>query len=209
MEEIVTTIALTMGASFCAGINLYATVFVLGALARWSSFDLPPGLEVLMSDWVLWPALFMYVLEFVADKVPAVDTAWDSVHSFIRIPAAALIASQGLGDVPLELEIFAGLIGGSMATMSHVTKASTRVAAHATGTSPVVTPVASVVEDVAVIGTMSFVAANPVLSLVILFFMLILTLYMMSVMWKIVKSIFKGIFSLFKPRQEEELVAAA
>ena len=71
--EVLATLALALGASWCAGINLYATVFVLGALSRWTGFDLPADLSVLENNWVLWPALGIYTVEFVADKVPAVD----------------------------------------------------------------------------------------------------------------------------------------
>lgn len=194
MDSILQTIALTMGASFCAGINLYATVFVLGALARWTSFDLPEGLEVLMSDWVLWPALAMYLIEFVADKVPAVDTAWDSVQTFIRIPAAALIAANGLGDVPMELQLFAGLLGGTLATATHTTKAATRLVAHSTGTSPVVSPVVSVVEDVAVVGIMAFVVAYPVLSLFLLAMLVIAMFYVMKALWSAVRIVWRKMF---------------
>ncbi|MGF1574238.1 MAG: DUF4126 domain-containing protein [Sumerlaeia bacterium] len=198
MDSILATIALTMGASFCAGINLYATVFVLGALARFTNFELPAGLEVLMSDWVLWPALGMYLIEFVADKIPAVDTAWDSVQTFIRIPAAALIAANGLGEVPLEMQLFAGLLGGSLATATHTTKAATRLVAHSTGTSPVVSPVVSVVEDVAVVGIMAFIVAYPVLSIFLLAMLIIAMFYVMILLWSAVKIVWRKMFNRSK-----------
>lgn len=194
LDAIIATIALTMGASFCAGINLYATVFVLGALARWTSFDLPDNLAVLMSDWILWPALGIYIIEFVADKVPAVDTAWDSIHTFIRIPAAALIAANGMGDVPVELQVFAGLIGGTLATATHTTKAATRLVAHSTGTSPVVSPVVSVAEDIAVVSLMVFVVEYPVLALFLIALLLIGLFYVMKGLWSAIKLVWRKLF---------------
>jgi hypothetical protein len=193
-DQMIQTIALTMGASFCAGINLYATVFVLGALARFTSFDLPEELAFLMSDWVLWPALALYTIEFVADKVPAVDTAWDTVHTFIRVPAAAMLAANGLGDVPGEMQILGGLLGGTLALGTHTTKAATRLVAHSTGTSPVVSPVVSVAEDVAVVGIMAFVVAYPVLSLFLLTMLTIALIYVMFTLWKAVRFVFGRFF---------------
>ncbi|MDX1970953.1 MAG: DUF4126 domain-containing protein [Candidatus Sumerlaeia bacterium] len=193
-DQMIQTIALTMGASFCAGINLYATVFVLGALARFTSFDLPEELAFLMSDWVLWPALALYTIEFVADKVPAVDTAWDTVHTFIRVPAAAMLAANGLGDVPGEMQILGGLLGGTLALGTHTTKAATRLVAHSTGTSPVVSPVVSVAEDVAVVSIMAFVVAYPVLSLFLLTMLTIGLIYIMFTLWKAVKFVFGRFF---------------
>lgn len=204
MEAIVATIALTMGASFAAGINLYATIFVLGAMARWTGFELPPGLEVLASDLVMWPALLMYSIEFVADKVPAVDSAWDSIHAFIRIPAGAVLAAGAMGEVPLELTVLGGMVGGALATTSFATKATTRLAGHSTGTSPVVSPVASVAEDVAVIGLLAFVAANPVLSLLILAVMLIAAYFILRTFWKIASAVFKAIGGMFRGRGYRE-----
>lgn len=196
--EVLATLALALGASWCAGINLYATVFVLGAMSRWTGFDLPADLMVLESHWVLWPALAMYCIEFVADKVPAVDTAWDTVHTFLRIPAGAALAAMALGEVPGEIQVLAAMIGGTLAGTAHVTKATTRVAAHATGTSPVVSPVASVAEDALVIGTTAFIAANPILSLVILAAMMIAAFFILRTFWVLTKKIVGSMFDVFR-----------
>ncbi len=198
MENILATIALALGASFCAGINLYATIFVLGAMSRYTSFDLPVEMIALESHWVIWPALAMYVVEFFADKIPAVDTAWDSIHTFLRIPAGVAIAATALGDVPMELQVVAGMVGGTLASVSHTTKATTRLAAHATGTSPVVSPVVSVVEDVLVVGTLGFIATNPVLSILILIVMLIAAFFILKTFWKLAQKVFQGIAALFR-----------
>lgn len=196
MEQIFATLALTFGASFCAGINLYATVFTLGAMSRFTSFDLPTGLEALESHWVIWPALLMYAVEFVADKVPAVDSAWDAIHTFIRIPAGVVLAAGALGEMPMEAQIVAGMIGGTLAAAAHGAKATTRLAAHATGTSPIVTPVASVVEDVVVFGTTAFIVANPVLALIALVVMGAGVWFVLRTFWRIARGIFSGLGTL-------------
>ncbi|MGI8905292.1 MAG: DUF4126 domain-containing protein [Candidatus Sumerlaeaceae bacterium] len=165
-ESIISQLALALGASWCAGINLYATVAVLGLMSQYvPGFQLPQGLEVLGSPWVIVPALFMYCIEFVADKIPAVDSAWDTIHTFIRVPAGAALAAAAFGNVPPEVQVGAALIGGTLALGSHTAKATTRLAAHTTGTSPLVSPAVSLVEDGLVIGTIGLLAAHPLLSL--------------------------------------------
>lgn len=202
---LVTTLALTMGAAFCSGINLYATVAVLGCLHRFSeSFVLPGDLAVLGNEWIILTAAILYTVEFVADKVPAVDSAWDSVHTFIRVPAGAVIAAMALGDVPVEAQIVAGLLGGSLALGAHATKATTRLAAHSTGTSPIVSPVVSVVEDVLVVGTIGLIAANPVLALFVLAVLLIVSFVLLRTFWVLARRVFRTIF-----RREEAMPAAA
>ncbi len=185
---VLSTLALTLGASWCAGINLYATVAVLGLLHRYvDGFQLPGDMSVLASDWVLWPAIGLYLVEFVADKVPAIDSAWDSVHTFIRIPAGAVLAAMAIGDVPLEVQVCAALVGGTLAFGSHATKATTRLAAHSTGTSPIVSPVVSVIEDVLVVGTMSLVAAHPVVTLFLVAVMLIVSYLLLRTFWRLAR----------------------
>lgn len=193
MQDLIMTLTVALGASFLAGINLYATLFTLGALSRFTAFNLPGGLDVLESDWVMWPALAMYVVEFVADKVPAVDSTWDSIQTFLRIPAGVIIAATALGDVPMEFQLLAGMVGGSLAATSHITKATTRVAAHVTGTSPVLSPVLSVVEDITVVSVIALIAAHPIIASVVLFFMLVGALATLYVLWRVVKFVVRGI----------------
>ena len=165
-DSVVSQLALAFGASWCAGINLYATVAVLGLMSHYvPGFQLPPGLEVLGSPWVLLPAIFMYCVEFFADKIPAIDSGWDTIHTFIRVPAGAALAAAAFGNVPPEVQVGAALIGGTLALGSHTAKATTRLAAHTTGTSPLVSPTVSLVEDGLVIGTVGLLAAHPLLSL--------------------------------------------
>jgi hypothetical protein len=206
-EQVIMALAVALGASWCAGINLYATVFVLGALSRWTAFDLPGDLVVLESHWVLWPALAMYTIEFFADKFPAVDTAWDSIHTFIRIPAGVVLAATAMGEVPLEFQMLAGLVGGTLATTSHATKATTRLVAHSTATSPIVSPVASVIEDITVVGFLAFVVSNPLLSLLLLAMMVIASGFLLWSFWKITRLVLRRLVAILSG--EPQLPATA
>ncbi|MCC6547499.1 DUF4126 domain-containing protein [Candidatus Sumerlaeota bacterium] len=206
--DILTKLALTLGAGWCAGINLYATIAVLGLMHRYiTGFQLPGEMSVLASDWVLWPALVLYVIEFIADKVPAVDSVWDSIHTFIRVPAGAVLAAMALGDVPLEVQVCAALVGGTLAFGSHATKSTLRVAAHSTGTSPVLSPVISVVEDVAVVGTVALIAAHPVISIALVCVMLILSYFLIRAFWRLARKAVRAMTRLFRKPEEDPVLA--
>jgi hypothetical protein len=129
--ELLTTLGRTLGFSFSAGINLYATVAILGLASRYGWVDLPPQFRAFDHDIVIWTALVLYVVEFLADKIPWVDSAWDFVHSFIRPAGGALIAVATLGDVSPAVEGLAALLGGMVAAGTHFTKAGTRVLVNA------------------------------------------------------------------------------
>lgn len=124
------TIGLALGAGFSSGLNLYATVATLGVLQRFGVIQLPGGMRVLASPWVLGIAGFLYVVEFLADKIPYVDTIWDAVHTFIRPPAAAVLAYAAAGSAAPEWRWGAALLAGGVALTAHGAKASTRAAAN-------------------------------------------------------------------------------
>ncbi len=123
MLDILPTLGRTLGFSFAAGINLYATVAILGLASRYGWVQLPEQFRVFDNDWVIGAAIVLYVVEFVADKVPWVDSAWDAVHTVIRPAGGALIAVATLGDASPAMEGLAALLGGSHAAGSHLTKA--------------------------------------------------------------------------------------
>lgn len=207
---IVATLALTLGASYCAGINLYATVAVLGLMHRFANgFQLPGEMAVLGHPAVIGVALVLYTVEFVADKVPTVDTAWDAVHTFIRVPAGAVLAAMALGDVPLEWQVIAGLIGGTLAFGAHTTKATARVAAHGTGTSPVLSPVLSLAEDVAVVGTIALVTTHPLVALALLALLLTGSYLLLRLFWTVARKIFRSCFRRAEAPVELPPAAAA
>jgi hypothetical protein len=131
MVEILTTLGRTMGFSFAAGINLYATVAILGLAARYGWVALPEQFRVFDNDYVIAAAIVLYVVEFAADKIPWVDTVWDAVHTAIRPIGGAFIAVVTLGDASPTVTGLVALMGGALATGTHLTKAGTRAAVNA------------------------------------------------------------------------------
>ena len=156
MGSLISTIALAMGASWTSGINLYASVATLGLLGRFAHLQLPGELQVLTSWWIIGIASGLYVIEFLADKVPWLDSTWDLIHTFIRVPAGAVLAAAAFGDFDRTVQVIALLLGGGLALSSHGTKAATRVVLNASP-EPVTNIVASVVEDI--IAVLSILAA--------------------------------------------------
>lgn len=144
--DFIATLAVSMGASWVSGINLYATVATLGLLGRFADLKLPGELEVLTSWWVIGVALFLFVIEFVADKIQFVDSAWDVIHTFIRIPAGAVLAATAFGDFDRSIQVIAALLGGGLALSSHGTKAATRALVN-TSPEPFSNVVVSLAED--------------------------------------------------------------
>src|SRR3954464_15198257 len=124
--ELLTTLGRMMGFSFAAGINLYATVAILGLASRFDWVALPPQYRIFDNDVVIATAIALYLIEFVADKIPWVDSIWDAVHTVIRPLGGALIAVAAMGRVPPDMEARVALAGGALAASSHLTKAGTR-----------------------------------------------------------------------------------
>lgn len=158
-------LSLAMGAAWTSGINLYATVAALGIARQMELIQLPQNLEVLSHPAVIVIACIMYFIEFFADKVPYLDSGWDALHTFIRVPAGALLAARALGDMNPALEVAAMLAGGSIALAAHGTKATTRLAINASP-EPFTNWAASVTEDVAVFGGIWLIFNHPVLMLI-------------------------------------------
>jgi len=164
--DFIQTLAVSLGASWVSGINLYAAVATLGLLGRFGHLQLPGELEALTNWWVIGVAVVLYVIEFVADKVPYVDSTWDVIHTFIRVPAGAVLAASAFGDFDRSIQVVALLLGGGLALSSHGTKAATRAMLNASP-EPVSNWVASIAEDI--VAVLSVVASVfvPVLIFVI------------------------------------------
>jgi len=154
--NLISTIALAMGASWTSGINLYASVATLGLLSRFAGLHLPGELDVVTNWWVIGIASALYCVEFFADKVPWIDSTWDLIHTFIRVPAGAVLAAAAFGDLDKSIQAIALLLGGGLALSSHGTKAATRAVLN-TSPEPVSNVVASVIEDI--VAVLSIVAA--------------------------------------------------
>jgi hypothetical protein len=129
--EILTSLGRTMGFSFAAGLNLYATVAILGLTSRYGWVALPPQYQVFDNNWIIGAALVLYVVEFIADKIPWVDSVWDAVHTVIRPVGGAAIAVATLGETTPVTETMVALLGGALAASTHFSKSGTRVLANA------------------------------------------------------------------------------
>jgi hypothetical protein len=141
----------TLGFSFAAGVNLYATVAILGFAARYGWVDLPPQYQVFDNNWIIGAALILFVVEFFADKIPWVDSVWDAIHTIIRPIGGALIAVASIGHAPPATQTLVALVGAALAASTHLTKAGTRAVAN-TSPEPFSNWILSVSEDGFAIG---------------------------------------------------------
>ena len=194
---VVETIALTMGVAWASGINLYAAIAVLGLLGGNGDVVLPAGLEVLSNPLVIAAAGLMYFVEFFADKTPGIDTGWDTIHTFIRIPAGAVLAAGAVGDVTPAITLAAGILGGTLAASTHATKAGGRVLINASP-EPITNWTASVTEDVLVIGGLWTALHYPIAFLVGLAVFIALMLWLLPKIWRGLRGIFRKIRGLFE-----------
>lgn len=171
--ELVTTLGGTLGFSFAAGINLYATVAMLGLAARFGWVTLPPQFQVFDNDVVIVCAVVMYAIEFFADKIPYVDSLWDAIHTAIRPIGGALIAVNTLGDASPATEGLVALLGGTVAASTHLTKTSTRAVAN-TSPEPFSNWMLSLAEDVFVVGLSYVAMTHPIAAFAIATVLLVL-----------------------------------
>jgi hypothetical protein len=185
----VETIALAMGLAWASGINLYATVAVIGMLGASGNMTLPPDLVILQDPAVIAAAAFMYCVEFFADKTPGVDTGWDAIHSFIRIPAAAVLAAGAVGDVSPAMVLAAAILGGALGATSHTLKAGSRVLINASP-EPFTNWGASVAEDLMVFGGVWAAIYHPVPFLGFLLLFVVLAIWLLPKVWRGVAALF-------------------
>jgi hypothetical protein len=184
--EALQTLSLAMGTAWTSGINLYATVAVLGIAGRAEMIQLPPGLHVLMDPLVIAVACIMYVIEFFVDKVPYVDSAWDTLHTFIRIPAGAILAARSLGPTNPALELAAILAGGTVALAAHGVKATMRLAINVSP-EPFSNWAASVGEDLTVLGGLWLTFNHPVVMLLLIAAFLALAVWLIPKLFRLAK----------------------
>jgi Domain of unknown function (DUF4126) len=173
MIEVLAGLGRTLGFSFAAGINLYATVAILGLASRYGWVSLPEQYRVFDNDLIIGVAITLYVIEFFADKIPWVDSIWDAIHTAIRPIGGAVIAIQTLGDASPGMEALVGLLGGTLAASTHFTKAGTRAVANASP-EPFSNWILSFAEDVFVV-SLGFIALKyPLLATLIVLVALVL-----------------------------------
>ena len=206
--EWLSTLSLALGTAWTSGINLYATVSVLGLLQRLGGVKLPGGLDVLDNWWIIGIAGGLYVVEFFADKVPYVDSVWDVVHTFIRVPAGAVVAYAAVSELDPAIVIPATLIGGGFAFASHGTKAAARMGANLSP-EPVSNWVLSIVEDIiAFVGVLLAVFAPVLISIVLIIFTIFFFWFFPKVI-RAFRRLFSAIAALFRGEGFKEVARRA
>jgi hypothetical protein len=204
MQEILPYIALSMGVAWASGINLYAAILVLGLLGFSGNMPLPETLQVLQNPIVIGVAGFMYCVEFFADKIQGVDSAWDTLHTFIRIPAGAVLAATAVGDVDPAIALSAALVGGGLTAGTHLTKASTRLLVN-TSPEPFSNIGASLAEDTVVVGGLLTALYYPSLFLVLLVLFVALMIWLLPILMRSLKGIFDSLKRFFGGRGVKRL----
>lgn len=185
-EALLATVALMMGVSWASGINLYAVLLVLGWGGSTGHIALPAELSVLQDPLVIGAAGIMYFIEFFIDKIPGMDSMWDSIHTFIRIPAGAMLAAGAVGDVTPALEIAAGVLGGGIAATSHATKAGTRLLIN-TSPEPFTNWSASLMGDFLVLSGLWTALKYPEIFLILLVIFLSVAIWLLPKLWRFIK----------------------
>ena len=189
-------LALAMGSSWASGINAYAVAFGLGVMGRLGYVELPVELEWLEGNLMLAATGFLYLAEFFADKIPLFDSLWDSVHTFVRIPAGAMLAGGAVESMGPEWQAVAMAMGGTLAAGTHLTKAGGRALIN-TSPEPVTNWTASVTEDAVAVGTVWAIFAHPWVVVAGVVVSVALMIWLLPKLWRGVKAVFRGIGRLF------------
>jgi hypothetical protein len=190
MAETLSAAALAGGLSWASGLRLYMTLFIAGWFGRNGWIDLPPALEVLESPWVLALTGALLIIEFLADKVPGIDSLWDAVQTFIRIPAGALLGAAALGQTDPAWTMMAAILGGTFAAGAHATKAGSRAMIN-TSPEPFSNWAASLSEDAAVMAGLWAAFFHPWLLFIFLAVFFLLALWLLPKLWRGMRWIFR------------------
>ena len=199
-SQLIHLIAITMGVAWASGINLYATLLSLGLMSQFGYVELPIELAVLSDPLVIMASGLMYMVEFVADKTPGVDSSWDAIHTFIRIPAGALLAAGMVDEVGLAAELAAAIVGGAITSVAHLTKTSSRLLIN-TSPEPVSNWTASFAEDIAVFTGLWAALNHPILFLLLLVLFLMMVVYMLPRLFRAIKTVLNEVIGLFSSRK--------
>ncbi len=182
---------LIVGTSFAAGLNVYATVATLGLLARFNVFALPSSLHVVENWWIIGICVVLFVIEFFADKIPAFDLVWNALHTFVRVPVAALLAYHASASLPPHLQIIAAVLGGTIAFAAHGGKTAAR-AAVTPSPEPFSNAALSMGEDVAAIGLTWFATTHPFITAAIVAVMVVVIVISVRFVYRALKKLFRG-----------------
>jgi hypothetical protein len=183
------TLGIAMGTAWLSGINLYATVLTLGLLQRWNFTHLPGDLSVLGHTWVITTAASLFAIQFIADKIPAVDSVWDLIHTFIRVPAGAILAATAFADFSPEVRTLALLVGGGIALSSHGAKTATRLAAN-TSPEPVSNVLLSLAGDGVSVGGSLLAVSHPVVFVAITGIAVVISLLLCHWIYRALRRLF-------------------
>jgi hypothetical protein len=186
--QVLETVALASLLAWASGIRLYFVVFALGLAGHLGYLELPAALQILQHPWVIGTAGFLLVVEFLADKVPGIDSAWDTVHTFIRIPAGALLAAGATGDTLSALTVAAGLLGGTLAAGTHFAKSGGRALIN-TSPEPFSNWGASLTEDALVLSGIWLALAYPLVFLVLLAAFVALLVWLLPKLWRGIRAL--------------------
>ncbi len=192
--DLLQTLGLALGAGFSSGLNLYATVATLGLLQRFGIIHLPGALQVLSHPWVLGIAIALYAIEFLADKIPYVDSVWDVIHTLIRPPAAALLAYGATVAAPPEWRWGAALLAGGVALTSHSTKASTRAAVN-TSPEPFSNWILSLGEDALAVWLTWMATVHPAATILVTALLMVLAAFLLFHLFRFLRRTLQGLFA--------------
>jgi len=199
--QVLQTVALASLLAWASGIRLYLVVFAVGLAGHLGYIELPAGLQVLQHPWVIGAAGFLLLMEFIADKIPGIDSAWDAIHTFIRIPAGALLAAGATGDTLSALTVAAGLLGGTITAGTHFAKAGGRALINASP-EPVSNWGASFTEDTLVLAGIWFAFKYPVVFLIGLALFVALVIWLLPKLWRSIKTILQLLRPTASPHPE-------
>ena len=193
---------MVVGASFAAGLNVYATVATLGLIARAGWMELPPSLNLLENWWVIGAAAALFAIEFIADKIPAFDLIWNALQTFVRVPVAALMGYAATAQLSPQAQLLSAVLAGGIAMAAHSGKFAVR-AAVTPSPEPVSNTALSVAEDVAAIGLTWFAATYPYIAAAIALVFVVIAVLLVRWLMRAIKAVFRG-----AKREFEQLTAA-
>jgi Domain of unknown function (DUF4126) len=192
------TIALAAGLGWASGVRFYAVLFFLGVLHHAGGYALPADLQVLAHPWVMAVSGLLFFFEFFADKLPGIDSLWDAVNTFVRIPGGALLAAASVADGDPGLALAAGLLGGLVAAGSHFTKAGSRALINASP-EPVTNWAASFTEDALSLAALWLAIQYPLVAAALVAAFLLLALWLMPKLWRALKRLFGALRQAARP----------
>lgn len=191
--EALSSIGVLFGSAWGSGINLYMTVAGLGLAQRMHWINLPGEMQVLGHPLIIIVAALMYIVEFVADKIPYFDSIWDSIHTFIRPTGGAILGFMAASNMGPAAQIPIALVTGAVAADSHLTKATTRVAIN-TSPEPITNSIASVTEDVSVGFILFMIIKHPIIAGILVILFILFSIWFLRKMFKFLKKVFSSFF---------------